>query len=155
MSDLSDLRETRLDKAKELKRLGQGPYALNFQPTHQAAELQKENVDLPKGEERLVDVSIAGRVISRRVMGKLAFFTLADETGQIQLYLEKATLNSESSEQNNQGAFAQLTDLVDTGDWIGVNGILRRTDRGELSVKVHTWKCFQNLFNHCLISGMD
>ena len=68
--------------------------------------------------------------MTRRVMGKLAFFTLADETGTIQLFLEKATLGE---------AFAQITTLVDAGDLIGVQGILRRTDRGELSVKVAEW----------------
>jgi lysyl-tRNA synthetase class 2 len=72
--------------------------------------------------------------MTRRVMGKLAFFTLADETGPIQLYLEKATLEAASPE-----AFAQLTTLVDAGDLIGVQGSLRRTDRGELSLKVKSW----------------
>ncbi len=137
---MSDLRETRLEKAKTLKELGQGPYALSFSTTHQTSALQSEYSDLPNGEERLVTVSIAGRVISRRVMGKLAFFTLSDESGTIQLFLEKATLEENSLAGKSLGAFNQLTDLVDTGDWIGVTGILRRTDRGELSVKVQTWK---------------
>lgn len=132
---MSELRETRLEKAKSLKEIGQGPYALRFDPTHATSALQKEHADLGKGQERQVLLSVAGRVMTRRVMGKLAFFTLADETGTIQLFLEKATL-----EQHLSGSFAQITNLVDSGDWIGVTGILRRTDRGELSVKVQTWK---------------
>jgi lysyl-tRNA synthetase class 2 len=68
-------------------------------------------------------------------MGKLAFFTLADETGTIQLFLEKACL-----EAQQEGWFKQITSLVDAGDWLGVTGILRRTDRGELSVKVSDWR---------------
>ena len=72
--------------------MGQGPYGLNFKPTHQAAALQDAHRDLPKGQERGEEVWIAGRVMSRRVMGKLAFFTLADETGTIQLFIEKAVL---------------------------------------------------------------
>ena len=90
---MSELRETRLEKAKALRELGDGPYALRFEPSHRTATLQAEHADLAKGEDRLVTVSVAGRVMTRRVMGKLAFFTLADETGTIQLYLEKATLN--------------------------------------------------------------
>jgi len=132
---VSELRDTRLEKARALKELGQGPYALTFNPSHRMAELQETHADLPKGEERDVSVSVAGRVMTRRVMGKLAFFTLADETGSIQLFLEKAGL-----EAQQEGWFKQITSLVDSGDWLGVTGTLRRTDRGELSVKVSDWR---------------
>ena len=132
---MSDLRDTRLEKAQALQELDQGPYALTFEPSHRMAALQQEHADLPKGEERDVTVSVAGRVMTRRVMGKLAFFTLADETGTIQLFLEKACL-----EAQQEGWFKQITSLVDAGDWLGVTGILRRTDRGELSVKVSDWR---------------
>ena len=132
---MSELRDTRLEKAKTLEELGQGPYALTFNPSHRMAELQETHADLSKGEERDVSVSVAGRVMTRRVMGKLAFFTLADETGSIQLFLEKAGL-----EAQQEGWFKQITSLVDSGDWLGVSGTLRRTDRGELSVKVNDWR---------------
>jgi lysyl-tRNA synthetase class 2 len=134
---LSDLRETRLEKARTLEALGQGPYAVAFTPTHRTAELQSAHADLANGAERPELVTVAGRVMTRRVMGKLAFFTLADETGPIQLYIEKATLEAALPAQ--AGAFGQLTTLVDSGDWIGVSGTIRRTDRGELSVKVSDW----------------
>ncbi len=137
---MSDFREIRLEKAQALKGLGQEPYAVRFVITHQAASLQLEHKDLPNGQERSIDVSVAGRVMSRRVMGKLAFFGLADETGTLQLYLEKSTLDSNATKTEQLSIFRQLTDLVDVGDWIGVSGILRRTDRGELSVKVHSWQ---------------
>ena len=107
---MSDFREIRLEKAKALKELGQEPYALRFQTTHHAASLQLEHKDLPNGEERLVDVSVAGRVMSRRVMGKLAFFGLVDESGTLQLYLEKSTIDSNSAEIPGQSSFSQLTD---------------------------------------------
>ena len=132
---MSELRDTRLEKSQALADLGQGPYALNFAPTHRMAALQEAHADLPNGEEREVTVSVAGRVMTRRVMGKLAFFTLADETGTIQLFLEKAGL-----EAQQEGWFKQITGLVDSGDWLGVSGTLRRTDRGELSVKVSDWR---------------
>ena len=78
---MSELRETRLEKGKALAALGQGPYGLRFEPSHRTAELQEAHADLAKGEERDVAVAVAGRVMTRRVMGKLAFFTLADESG--------------------------------------------------------------------------
>jgi lysyl-tRNA synthetase class 2 len=140
---VSDLRETRLEKAEALKALGQGPYALSFEPSHRTAELQTAHADLANGQERQTQVAIAGRVMTRRVMGKLAFFTLVDESGPIQLYLEKATLDGPSTTDStgaSPSAFAQLTTLVDAGDLIGVSGTLRRTDRGELSVKVSAWQ---------------
>ena len=127
---VSDLRETRLEKVSALRDQGREPYALTFDPSDRMARLQSDHADLPKGEERECAVAVAGRVMTRRVMGKLAFFTLADETGTIQLFLEKAALGE---------AFAQITSLVDAGDLIGVRGTLRRTDRGELSVKVAEW----------------
>ena len=127
---MSELRETRLEKANALREQGLEPYALHFAPTDRMAQLQEAHADLPKGEERDLSVAVAGRVMTRRVMGKLAFFTLSDETGTIQLFLEKSSLGE---------AFAQITALVDAGDLIGVRGTLRRTDRGELSVKVAEW----------------
>ncbi len=134
---MSDLRETRLEKAAALAALGQAPYGLRFEPSHRTAALQQAHRDLPNGEERALEVSVAGRVMTRRVMGKLAFFTLADESGTIQLFIEKAGL--EASMPEDHQAFAHLTSLVDAGDLIGAVGSLRRTDRGELSVKLKGW----------------
>ena len=110
---MSELRDTRLEKARSLAELGQGPYALNFDASHRMAALQEDHADLPKGEEREVSVAVAGRVMTRRVIGKLAFFTLADETGTIQLFLDKAGL-----EAQQEGWFKQITTLVDSGDWL-------------------------------------
>jgi lysyl-tRNA synthetase class 2 len=135
---LSELRETRLEKGLALAALGQGPYGLRFEPSHRTATLQADHADLANGEERDLSVAVAGRVMTRRVMGKLAFFTLADESGPIQLFIEKATLSASMPEDPE--AFAHLTSLVDAGDLIGVQGSLRRTDRGELSVKVTRWQ---------------
>ncbi len=136
---LSELRDTRLEKAKVLQSLGQGPYGLNFKSTDSADRLQEKYKELPNGSEKIEEVSLAGRVMSRRVMGKLAFFTIADETGTIQLFLEKATLNQIQSIEEPQNNFKNITSLVDSGDWIGVKGTLRRTDKGELSIKVNEW----------------
>ncbi len=137
---MSDLRETRVAKADSLRMLGKEPYAVAFAPTHKTSDLLSEHADLPNGQEREIKVSVAGRVLARRVMGKLSFFTLCDESGPIQLFLEKATLDKFDLSKEDPGLFKQIIDFVDIGDWIGVTGILRRTDRGELSVKVHCWE---------------
>ncbi|MFM7732082.1 MAG: lysine--tRNA ligase, partial [Cyanobium sp.] len=134
---MSELRETRLEKARALQAHGQAPYALGFAPSHRTAELQEAHKDLANGAERDLTVTVAGRIMTRRVLGKLAFFTLADESGPIQLFIERASL--EAAHPHDPDVFAHLTGLTDAGDWIGVSGSLRRTDRGELSVKVRDW----------------
>ena len=134
---MSDLRETRLEKARALQAHGQAPYALSFAPSHSTAALQEAHADLPKGEERPEEVAVAGRIMTRRVMGKLAFFTLADESGTIQLFIERAAL--QAAHPDDPDVFERITTLTDAGDWIGVHGTLRRTDRGELSVKLTGW----------------
>ncbi len=135
---LSDLRATRLEKARALEAHGHLPYAFHYSPTDRAEDLQRQHAALGKGEESSERACLAGRILARRVMGKLAFFTLADESGTIQLYIDRATLLEAHPDQPD--GFAQLTTLTDIGDWIGVEGNLRRTDRGELSVKVSEWR---------------
>ncbi|WP_126147426.1 lysine--tRNA ligase [Synechococcus elongatus] len=132
---MSDLRATRLEKALQLRELGFEPYAYRWDCSHSAAQLQALYADLPAGEEVAVEVAIAGRIMARRVFGKLAFFTLQDESGQIQLYLEKQRL-SESMAAIDAEAFSHLKALTDVGDILGVKGSVRRTEKGELSIAV-------------------
>ncbi len=134
-NDDRDLRAARVQKVDDLKRLGLNPYAYDWPITHHTADLQSEYADLPAGEEIEDAVAIAGRILTRRVFGKLAFFTLQDETGTIQLYLDKKTIQAAMADTDEQ-AFAHLKQLTDAGDIMGVKGTLKRTDKGELSVKV-------------------
>ncbi len=136
MSD--DLRATRLEKVEQLKQLGVNPYAYQWQSTHHAAELQEKYADLASGEEVEIAVAIAGRIMARRVFGKLAFFTLQDETGTIQLYLDKARIQANMGEADPQ-AFDHLKQLTDVGDIIGAKGTVKRTEKGELSVYVNEY----------------
>lgn len=133
MSD--ELRDARLEKVKQLKQLGVDPYAYQWQSTHHAADLQEKFADLPAGEEVELDVAIAGRIMARRVFGKLAFFTLQDETGVIQLYLDKTRIQACMGEAD-PNAFEHLKQLTDAGDILGVQGTIKRTEKGELSVYV-------------------
>jgi lysyl-tRNA synthetase, class II len=136
-STLAEIRATRLDKADKLKELGMNPYAYNWTSTHQAAALQTEYADLASGAELDVPVSIAGRILARRVMGKLAFFSLQDETGTIQLFLSKPQI--EAGMPAVADAFAHLKQLTDVGDIIGVHGTIKRSEKGELSVLVNEY----------------
>ena len=133
-----EIRAARLQKVSDLKQLGLNPYAYTWDVTHQAAALQEQFTDLPNGEEADFEVSIAGRVMARRVFGKLAFFTLQDGTGNIQLFLDKKTIQTAMADTDEQ-AFTHLKQLTDVGDFLGVKGIIKRTDKGELSVKVSTY----------------
>jgi lysyl-tRNA synthetase, class II len=130
-----EIRAARLEKANQLRELGFNPYAYRWQLTHHAADLQTKYADLPNGEEVPVDVAIAGRIMNRRVFGKLAFFTLQDETGTIQLYLEKQKIQ-DGMVDRDPSAFEHLKQLTDVGDILGVKGTIRRTEKGELSVYV-------------------
>jgi len=129
-----ELRAARLAKVDQLRQLGQNPYAYRWDVTHHAAELQAKYADLPSGEEVAIEVSVAGRILARRVFGKLAFFGLQDETGTIQLYLEKSKIQTAMAD--NPDAFDHLKQLTDAGDIIGVKGSVKRTEKGELSVYV-------------------
>jgi lysyl-tRNA synthetase class 2 len=133
-----DLRATRIEKVEQLKALGMEPFAYRWQSTHTMADLQSKYVELPQGEEQADPVAVAGRIMARRVFGKLAFFTLQDETGTIQLYLDKNRIQAAMGEQDAK-AFEHLKQLTDVGDIIGVTGTLKRTDKGELSVYVNQY----------------
>ncbi|NJN09376.1 MAG: lysine--tRNA ligase [Richelia sp. RM2_1_2] len=134
-----DIRATRLEKVEQLRQQGMNPYAYSWEITHHAAELQEKFADLANGEEVAdIEVAIAGRIMARRVMGKLAFFTLQDETGTIQLYLEKKRI-SESMADVDAAAFQNLKQLTDIGDILGAKGTIKRTEKGELSVYVRQY----------------
>ncbi|NES81682.1 MAG: lysine--tRNA ligase [Moorea sp. SIO2B7] len=135
---LEEIRATRIEKVEQLKNLGLNPYAYKWESTHHAAELQEKYADISDGEEVNVEVAIAGRIIARRVFGKLAFFTIQDETGTIQLYLDKKTIEAKMADIPK--AFNHLKKLTDAGDIIGVKGTIKRTEKGELSVYVSEYK---------------
>ncbi len=102
------------------------PYA--YEVTARTGDLVERFSDLDAGVETETQVSIAGRLMLRRVQGKLAFGTLADSSGRIQLFARAAATP----------AFEQFCEL-NLGDWIGVEGVVMTTRRGELSVRVDGW----------------
>lgn len=102
------------------------PY--RFDPDARAAELHERYGELEPGTETGTTVTVAGRLMLRRVQGKLAFGTLQDSSGRVQLFAPSATTPD----------FDDFTGLS-LGDWIGVAGEVMTTRRGELSVRVDSW----------------
>ena len=136
---MSELREARLNKAEILTNRGYQPYAECYEVTHTSKYLLDNFSYLENGSEYELNVSIAGRILAKRVMGKIAFFSLCDQEGTIQLYLEKLIIDNEANSSNSL-TFSDLRELVDIGDWVGVSGILKKTNKGELSIKVDKWQ---------------
>jgi len=101
---------------------------MSFQPGATAAGLHEQHDGLEAGQESGETVRVAGRLMLRRVQGKLAFGTLQDSTGRIQLFAPSASTPR----------FDAFTDLA-LGDWLGVSGEVMKTKRGELSVRVDDW----------------
>jgi len=133
-STLEEIRAFRLEKVAQLQQAGLNPYAYKWESSHSAQELQTKYADLENGQEVEVKVAVAGRIIARRIIGKLAFFNLQDETGTIQLYLDKKRIAQTMADVPN--AFNNVIKLTDTGDILGAKGTIKRTERGELSVYV-------------------
>ncbi|NCS53314.1 MAG: lysine--tRNA ligase [Microcystis aeruginosa G11-04] len=137
-STLEEIRAARLEKVAGLQKAGLNPYAYQWKSTAHAQQLQEQYADLAPGEEISVEVAIAGRIIARRIMGKLAFFNLQDETGTIQLYLDKKRISETMAAVPN--AFNTVIKLTDTGDILGAKGTIKRTERGELSIYVNEYE---------------
>ena len=137
-STLEEIRAARLEKVAGLQKAGVNPYAYQWKSTAHAQQLQEQYADLAPGEEISTEVAIAGRIIARRIMGKLAFFNLQDETGTIQLYLDKKRISETMAAVPN--AFNTVIKLTDTGDILGAKGTIKRTERGELSIYVNEYE---------------
>ncbi|MBO8234617.1 lysine--tRNA ligase [Prochlorococcus marinus XMU1419] len=134
---MSEIREARLQKANKLVSKGFDSYAESFKVTHTTKFLFQKFDYLENGQEQDFSVKVAGRVMAKRVMGKIAFFTISDQEGQIQLYLDKRIINFENQKLLS---FDDIKELVDIGDWIGVCGTIKKTNKGELSIKVEKWE---------------
>lgn len=140
--ELTEQEIVRREKMEALREKGINPYASGFKPQAHADVLATTYAENSKEElEGLaVETSVAGRVMTKRVMGKAGFVHLQDKTGQIQVYIRKDTVGD--------GQFEYFKDL-DLGDIIGVEGLVFRTNHGELSVKatnlVHLTKALRPL----------
>jgi lysyl-tRNA synthetase, class II len=131
LSELQDERARRLAKVEGLRSQGRDPYPVRFDRTHTAAELHAAYGGIDAGAEIDDTVRVAGRLLLIRRQGKLTFATLRDDTGSVQLFVSRATTGDEQ-----HAAF----DDLDLGDWVGAEGTVMKTRKGELSVKVSAFE---------------
>ena len=125
-SDPVDERSRRLEKVAAMRSSGIDPYPLRFDRTHTTDELHEQWDHLDSGAETDSVVRVAGRVLLLRRQGKLTFATLRDGTGSVQLFVSRDTLGD---------ARHRAFDDLDLGDWVGIEGTVMKTRKGELSVK--------------------
>jgi lysyl-tRNA synthetase class 2 len=115
-------------KITELRKAGINPYPYKFDKKNSATELQDKYKKIKADSKTKNKVKIAGRLMTKRDLGKLAFATLRDGTGDIQLLLRKG--------DTPEKIVKFFKKYIDAGDFIGVEGLIIKTKRGELSVLV-------------------
>ncbi|MBS6603264.1 MAG: lysine--tRNA ligase [Brachyspira sp.] len=118
------IRQTRIQKLADLADKGVNPYPYVFDKDADAADLQEKYKDLAAGEETEDVYSVAGRVMAIRNTGM--FIDLMDASGKIQIFSHKENLSED---------LMKILKLIDIGDIVGFTGTIRRTPRGELSIK--------------------
>ena len=121
--------KVRIEKLEKLKEKGVAPFGQKFDVKDKIFDLKEKygNVSKEELEENKVYATIAGRIITKRDMGKIAFCNLQDRDGNMQIYIRKDTIGEEAY---------SVFKLSDIGDIIGVTGEVMRTNTGELSIKV-------------------
>lgn len=120
----SDPFESRRNKRQLIEKSGANPFGYDYKRTARAGDLQKKYENLESGVETEDQVSVAGRIMAVRNSGM--FIDLQDTSGRIQVFCHKDTLPAEQMEK---------LDTLDIGDIIDATGTIRRTPRGELSVR--------------------
>ena len=127
--ELNELQQTRLAKLERLRAEGIEPYPARAQRDHSARQVIAGFDELETSQQPL---ALAGRIMLRRVMGGSSFAHIADESGQIQIFLSKKDLGADTYRR-----FVETTDL---GDIVGVQGYAFRTRSGEPTVFVQQWQ---------------
>ncbi len=124
---LTEQARFRLEKLDEIRKMGVNPYPYEFETDHNTAQIRETPALLDGEEAERKRVRIAGRIMTRRIMGKAAFFNLQDQSGTIQVYIRRDDVGTE----NYNTLFKKLIDL---GDIVGVSGFVFKTRTGELTV---------------------
>ena len=130
MATLQDYRNERLRKLETLRELGVDPYPARSERTHGCGEVLARYDELAGRE-----VVVAGRIVSIRSFGKLAFIKLRDQSGEVQLYLQRDDVAELDASRGMLG-MKQLK-LLDTGDFVEARGVMTTTQTGEKAVGVH------------------
>ena len=132
--ELSEQEIVRRNSLAELRKMGIEPYpAAEFVVTGHTKEI-KENF---KDDAEVRNVSIAGRIMSRRIMGKASFMELQDAEGRIQVYISRDDLCPDENKDLYNVFFKKLLDI---GDFVGIEGFVFRTQMGEITVHAKSIK---------------
>lgn len=127
----SPLEEQRLNKLERLREAGINPYPRRVERTHTTVEA-KEAFAAVEAEEAEVTVTVTGRLVSMRDMGKSVFAHIEDGYGRIQLFLRR--------EEVGEDSHLNFRKLLDLGDFVQAAGVVFRTRAGEVSLRVQEWK---------------
>jgi lysyl-tRNA synthetase class 2 len=126
--ELSEQELFRRQSLNELRNLGIDPYPAALYPTNAfSTDIKNTFAD----NETAVQVCVAGRIMSRRIMGKASFMELQDSKGRIQVYVSRDDINTEAQPEMYNSVFKKLLDI---GDFVGIKGFVFRTQMGEISV---------------------
>jgi len=115
----------RKSKLKQIENWGVEPYPYNFPKKHYTTDILEKNKKLKPEKETKQKVSVAGRIISLRMMGKAAFFHIQDNKGKLQIYIRKDDVKDQY----------KIFKKCDIGDIVGIKGIVFTTKTGEISVR--------------------
>ncbi|MBQ1471121.1 MAG: lysine--tRNA ligase, partial [Eubacterium sp.] len=121
--DLSEQRKIRRQKLKDLQEAGRNPYLNETWDVTAHSQDIKDNFEALEDQE----VSCAGRIMSKRVMGKAAFFDIQDKQGRIQCYIKRDDIGAEEY---------KWFKTYDIGDIVGIEGLVFKTRTGEISIHV-------------------
>lgn len=127
--ELTEQEQYRRQSLEQLRAMGINPYPAAMYPTDAFSDEIKENFRDDESQPRAV--CIAGRMMSRRIMGKASFIELQDSHGRIQVYVSRDDVNTDEQPEMYNTVFKKLLDI---GDFIGVKGFVFRTQMGEISV---------------------
>lgn len=130
--NLTEQELVRREKMKDLEAKGIAPFGTRFDRTHKSGDIKALYEDKTKEELAEINqkVKIAGRIMTKREMGKAGFMHIQDIDGQIQIYVRKDALGDEMFE---------VFKKADIGDIVGIEGIVMKTNHGELSVKAEVY----------------
>jgi len=127
-TELSEQEQFRRQSLDDLRNLGIDPYPAALYPTDAfSTDIKAEFNDEMIGK----NVCVAGRLMSRRIMGKASFIELQDSKGRIQVYVSRDDINSEEQPEMYNTVFKKLLDI---GDFVGIKGFVFRTQTGEISI---------------------
>ena len=133
---LSEQQTIRREKLEELRSAGINPFPYSFDVSHHSVDILNDEsliAEDPENTEGIARVSVAGRIMTRRIMGKAAFFNLQDALGTIQIYIRRDDIGVELYND----VFKKMTDL---GDIVGIKGFVFKTRTGEITIHAESFE---------------